>query len=102
MDGHDDDTLQSCHEVFFEEVGEDDVDDHGAEGTDESSSDDDVYGSAATSRSGQSAGQAADVLEGRSVTKYAGPLIARVGPLRLKSCRSGKVCTAESKKNIVA
>jgi hypothetical protein len=42
------------------------------------------------------------VLEGRSVTKYAGPLIARVGPLRLKSCRSGKVCTAESKKNIVA
>ena len=92
--GQEEDSLHGCSERFLAEVGaEIALDDSSPEGTDESSSDEeDVFVSAASSRSGLSACQVADSTESRPVrTHHCGQLMARMGPMKLRFCRAGKV-----------
>jgi hypothetical protein len=95
MDAGQEDCLsQACGELFLAEVDADPVlSESNAEGTDESSSEDeDVWPAAASNRSGRSVQASTEHdAAGPPIPRYTGPLIPRAGPVKLKSCKVGQV-----------
>ncbi len=84
-----DDALRAGSDPFLDEVdGEEAIDESNGEGTEESSSEEDLYDCAAIS-SGTSANTACS--EGLPSRVRPGQIFARMGPIRLRSCRAGKV-----------
>ena len=88
-----DESLQSCNDLFLAEVEAEVPDESNGEGTDESSSEEDVYDSPASSRTGLSANPAVGERQPARSSRV-GHVVARMGPSKLRSCRAGKVCVS--------
>ena len=90
-----DGSSQACGELFLAELNADAaLSESSAEGTEESSSEDeDVWPAArASSRSGKSEKPSTEhTAADPAIPRYAGRLIPRVGPVKLKSCKVGQV-----------
>ena len=104
MDAEQEDgSSQACGELFLAELNADAaLSESNAEGTEESSSEDeDVWPAAASNRSGKSEQPSTEhTAADPAIPRYSGRLIPRVGPVKLKSCKVGQVrepCEGESR-----
>jgi hypothetical protein len=88
-----DGSSQACGELFLAELDADAAQsESNAEGTEESSSDEDVWPAAASDRSGKSEQPSTEHTSAvPAIPRHAGRLIPRVGPVKLKSCKVGQV-----------